>query len=156
MNYIDLIERKMKESGEDIFSSNAADLETINLFELSLGVIFPESYRIFLQKYGTLAFGGESFYGITRKGINGNSVPCVLFVTKGAREMGDIDDGMIKIKSSGYGPSFSIDTKIVGKSGEPVIVETELSFKYTGIKTIIADNFSEFLLVEIERAIEDL
>ncbi|EOG1934965.1 SMI1/KNR4 family protein [Providencia stuartii] len=156
MTYINIVEKKMMESGEDILSSGGADIETINLFESLLDVIFPESYRIFLQKYGTLAFSSENFYGITKKGINGDQAPCVLFVTKGARAIGDIDDGMIKIKSSGYGPSFSIDTNIIGNSGEPVIVETELSFKQNGIKKIIADNFAEFLLAEIEQAIENL
>ncbi|HHV7361494.1 TPA: SMI1/KNR4 family protein [Morganella morganii] len=156
MTYIDAIEKIMIDSGEDILSSGGASIETINLFESLLNVVFPESYKIFLQKYGTLAFGSENIYGITKKGINGDRVPCVLFVTKQAREMGDISNGMIKIKSSGYGPSFSIDTDIIGNSGEPVIVQTELSFKQNGIKKIIADNFAEFLLAEIEMAIEDL
>ncbi|MDE9545566.1 SMI1/KNR4 family protein [Xenorhabdus bovienii] len=156
MNYIDLIEKEMIASGEEILSSGGADIGTISEFESLLGVAFPESYKAFLQKYGTLAFGGDNYYGVTKKGINGDQAPCVLYVTKQARDAGDIDKGMIKIKSSGYGPSYSIDTNTIGKTGEAVVVETELSFKRDGVKNIIADSYAEFLLEEIREAIEDL
>ncbi|MGV7963982.1 SMI1/KNR4 family protein [Photorhabdus tasmaniensis] len=156
MNYIGLIEKEMISSGEEILSSGGVDIDTIREFESLLGVTFPESYKIFLQKYGTLSFGGDDYYGITKKGINGNQAPCILYVTKQARDSGDIDEGMIKIKSSGYGPSYSIDTSIKGKTGEAVVVETELSFKRDGAKNIIADSYAEFLLEEIRQAIEDL
>lgn len=63
---------------------------------------------------------------------------------------------MIKIKSSGYGPSFSIDTSTLGKQGEAVIVETELSFKDCAEKKVIADSFGRFLLAEIEQSLKDI
>ncbi|YCH29932.1 hypothetical protein M1D48_17590 [Erwinia sp. D4-22] len=83
-------------------------------------------------------------------------IPCVLFATQKSREQGDVSDKMIMIKSSGYGPSFSIDTETIGISGEPVIVETELSFKRDGIKRAVADNYGEFILNSITESIEDL
>ncbi|WP_340610024.1 SMI1/KNR4 family protein [Xenorhabdus bharatensis] len=156
MSYIELIEKEMMASGEEILSSGGVDIDTIREFESLLGVTFPESYKAFLKKYGMLSFGGDDYYGITKKGINENQVPCVLFATMGARNLGDIDSRMIKIKSSGYGPSYSIDTNTIGKTGEAVVVETELSFKRDGVKNIIADSYAEFLLTEIREAIEDL
>lgn len=53
---------------------------------------------------------------------------------------------MIVIKSSGYGPIYSIDTSIIGEAGEPVVVETELSFKRDGDKNVICKSFEDFFV----------
>ncbi|HHQ1165793.1 TPA: SMI1/KNR4 family protein, partial [Listeria innocua] len=58
--------------------------------------------------------------------------------------------------NSGYGSIFSIDTSIIGSEGEPVIVETNLSFKDNTEKKVVANSFGEFLLEEIELSLTDL
>ncbi|AYH03392.1 SMI1/KNR4 family protein [Pectobacterium parmentieri] len=156
MSFIDKAEEKMKESGERIRFTGGVGEAEIKEFEALLGVFFPESYKLFLKKYGALSFCGDTYYGITQDGKEANEVPCVYFSTVDAREQGDISSSMIKIKSSGYGPSYSIDTDVTGKIGEPVVVETSLAFKKYGEKTIIADNFGEFFLNQIEEAIEQI
>ncbi|EGO8358851.1 SMI1/KNR4 family protein [Escherichia coli] len=148
------IEQAIAESGEVHYDSGPASDQLISAYELSLGTSFPESYKIFLKKYGTLMFNGLSFYGISKQGLSADSAPDVRFVTIEARKLGDIDNNMIKILSSGYGPSFSIDTSTIGEAGEPVIVETELSFKRERNKNIVANNFAEFLLQEISESLE--
>ncbi|PLY35955.1 cell wall assembly/cell proliferation coordinating protein [Pectobacterium carotovorum] len=153
MSFLDEAEEKMKASGERIRFTGGVGEEEIKEFEALLGVSFPESYKLFLKKYGALSFCGDTYYGITQDGRDANEVPCVYFSTKDAREQGDISGAMIKIKSSGYGPSYSIDTDVTGKAGEPVVVETSLAFKMHGEKTIIADNFSEFFLNQIEESL---
>ncbi|MFI3312071.1 SMI1/KNR4 family protein [Ewingella allii] len=147
------IEKLISDSGEFSHGSGPASEDTILLYESSLGVIFPESYKIFLRKYGTLMFNGLSFYGISKQGLSANSAPDVRYVTLEARKLGDIDDKMIKILSSGYGPSFSLDLSVIGETGEPVVVETELSFKRDKNKNIIANSFVEFLFKEIETSL---
>lgn len=62
---------------------------------------------------------------------------------------------MVKVLSSGYGPSFSIDTSIKNENGEFAVVETELSFKRNGSNKIVAYNFAELLLQEIEASLEE-
>lgn len=155
-NILDLVNDLMIQSGEDFHFSGSATSELIDSYENVLGNKFPKSYRLFLEKYGTLSFNGESFYGVSKSGLNATSIPDVKYATEEARKLGDIDGSMIKIKSSGYGPSFSIDTSTIGKQGEAVIVETELSFKDSAEKKIIADNFGEFLLSEIEQSLKDI
>lgn len=83
------------------------------------------------------------------------SAPDVRYTTLKARELGDIDNNMILIKSSGYGPLFSIDVS-VQSGGEAAVVETDLSFKRDGSKKIVAKTFADFLVCEIKKSLEDL
>lgn len=149
------IEKTIADSGESFHNSGPVSEDTIMLYESSLGVIFPESYKFFLKKYGTLMFNGLSFYGISKNGLSANSAPDVSYVTLEARRLGDIDDKMIKILSSGYGPSYSLDLSMIGSNGEPIVVKTELSFKREGNKDIIAKSFVEFLFQEIKNSLDN-
>jgi hypothetical protein len=103
-----------------------------------------------------LSFAGETYYGVTKSGLAATAIPSVLFATKNARSLGDADNGMIVIKSSGYGPIYSIDTSIIGEAGEPVVVETELSFKRDGDKNVICKSFEDFFCASVRQAIKDL
>ena len=154
INLDENLQKIIEESGESYHGSGPASDEMISLYEKELSISFPESYKIFLKKYGTLSFNGESFYGISRLGMVATSAPDVRFVTQEARKLGDIDENMIQIKSSGYGPIFSIDKSIIGSNGEAAIVETELSFKRDKYKKVVANNFSEFLLNEIKNSLK--
>ncbi|WP_258197044.1 hypothetical protein [Pseudomonas entomophila] len=80
----------------------------------------------------------------------------MAFATQTARRDGDADGSMIVIKASGYGPIYSIDTSIMGGMGEPVVVETPLSFKRTGEKSISHQSFEAFFTDMIRSAIQEL
>ncbi|EKM0151911.1 hypothetical protein OYO92_003849 [Cronobacter dublinensis] len=62
---------------------------------------------------------------------------------------------MVLIKSSGYGPLFSIDMS-VQNDGEAAVVETDLSFKIDGSKKIVAKNFAEYLIREVKASLGGL
>ncbi|MET3052351.1 SMI1/KNR4 family protein [Pseudomonas alkylphenolica] len=156
MSYIDRLALEINASGECPVIAGGATDEVISTFEKVLGVKFPESYIEFLKKYGALSFAGDNYYGVTKSGIDAVAVPSVAFATKSARADGDADDSMVVVKASGYGPIYSIDTSIIGNSGEPVIVETELSFKRSKEKNIIYQNFQEFFNDMIRQAIKEL
>ncbi|EOC0891545.1 SMI1/KNR4 family protein [Cronobacter sakazakii] len=143
----------MSESGEDAQGSGPAADEKIRLYEQELEVQFPYTYKLFLEKYGTLSFNGESFYGISKLGLGAQSAPDVRYTTLKARELGDIDNNMVLIKSSGYGPLFSIDLSVY-KNGEAVVIKTDLSFKRDGSKKIVARSFAEFLINEVKESLE--
>ncbi|MBC1987264.1 SMI1/KNR4 family protein [Listeria sp. FSL L7-0478] len=152
-SFIEEVERLMILSETAYQFSGTGTPELIKLYQDSLGNEFPESYKVFLEKYGTLTFNGESFYGISKRGLGAASIPDVRYATEQARALGDINKELIMIKNSGYGSIFSIDTSTIGDAGEPVVVETQLSFKHNAEKRIVADNFGEFLLVEIEESL---
>ncbi|WP_265323491.1 SMI1/KNR4 family protein [Cronobacter sakazakii] len=143
----------MSESGEDAQGSGPAADEKIRLYEQELEVQFPYTYKLFLEKYGTLSFNGESFYGISKLGLGAQSAPDVRYTTLKARELGDIDNNMVLIKSSGYGPLFSIDLSVY-KNGEAVVIKTDLSFKRDGSKKMVAKSFAEFLINEVKESLE--
>lgn len=156
MSYIDILEQEINASGEDPAYAGGASDELICQFESALNVDFPESYKLFLKKYGALSFAGDTYYGVTKSGVGATSVPNVVFATKSARDDGGADESMIVVKASGYGPIYSIDTSIIGISGEPVVVETELSFKRFREKNIIYQSFEGFLSDMVRKAIEEL
>jgi len=156
MTYIDQLEMEIIASGEDPAFAGAASDDVISDFENALGVKFPPSYILFLKKYGALSFAGDTYYGITKDGVDASAIPSVAFATQSARADGDADGSMIVIKASGCGPIYSIDTSIIGDDGEPVVVETELSFKRTGVKNIMHSDFKEFFSHMIRQSIKEL
>lgn len=131
----DELNKLISKSGEEARGSDAAADEKIRVYEQELKVQFPYTYKLFLEKYGALSFNGESFYGILKLGLGAQSAPDVRYTTLRARELGDIDNNMVLIKSSGYGPLFCIDLS-VQVNGEAVVVETDLSFKIDGSKKL--------------------
>lgn len=156
MSYIDILEQAINASGDDPAYAGGASDEVIRQFQEALNVAFPESYKLFLKKYGALSFAGDTYYGVTKSGVGATSVPNVVFATKSARDDGNADESMIVVKASGYGPIYSIDTSIIGVSGEPVVVETELSFKRSREKNVIYQSFEEFFSDMVRKAIAEL
>ena len=156
MTYIDVIENEMNlSSDEPAFAGGACD-EIIVEFEKALGVEFPPSYKLFLKKFGALSFGGNTYYGITKTGLEATAVPSVFFATKTTRDRGDADSAMIVVKASGYGPVFSIDTSQLSPSGEAVVVLTELSFKRDGAKEVMYESFEAFFCDTVRTSIAEL
>ncbi|MCH8498305.1 MAG: SMI1/KNR4 family protein [Marinobacter sp.] len=150
-NAIDLI----TSSGEEFDCTGGVSTSDISDAENFLNTKFPDDYVYFLKHYGSFSFESEEFYGVTKDGVISESVPSVIFTTKVARARGDISNDMIKIKSSGYGPSYCIDLSLA-ESGNSPVVEVALSFKRDGEKKMVAKSFSEFFLNEIKNALSDL
>jgi len=156
MNYIDAIEAEIYASGDDPACAGAASDALIAEFEAALGVKFPVSYKLFLKKFGAMSFAGDTYYGITKSGVFATAVPSVLFATKTARDNGDADEAMIVVKSTGYGPIYSIDTSSCDAGGEAAVVITELSFKRSGEKIKVANSFEEFFCESVRKSIDEL
>ncbi|WP_444940913.1 SMI1/KNR4 family protein [Microbulbifer sp. ZKSA004] len=156
-NKIELANQLMLETGEDIDSYPLPESsQHIKEVEEALKVILPKSYKYFLDKYGNLSFDGETFYGLTKSGKAATAAPSVIFVTNTLRQRGDLSDSMIAIKTSGYGPNFCIDLSEVDEHGEGPVYEVPLSFKRTGDKTKLSENFADFFYDEIKAAVDDL
>lgn len=148
-SFLDEVDKLMMESEATFHSNGTRTMNLIPIYQEVLGNVFPDSYKLFLEKFGTLTFNGESFYGISNRGLSATSIPDVRYATEQARALQDINNELIMIKNSGYGSIFSIDTSMVGSAGEAVIVETPLTFKNNAEKKIVADNFGEFLWTEM-------
>ncbi|EAV9829899.1 SMI1/KNR4 family protein [Listeria monocytogenes] len=152
-SFLDEVDKLMMQSKTPFHSSGTATAEVITIYQNVLENVFPNSYKLFLEKYGTLTFKGESFYGVANNGLSATSIPDVRYATEQARVLGDINEELIIVKNSGYGSIFSIDTSMIGSAGEAVIVETPLSFENNTEKKIVADNFGEFLWTEMVQSL---
>ncbi|MGR5235996.1 SMI1/KNR4 family protein [Vibrio alfacsensis] len=155
-NKIDKAVQMMQRTGEEVLQIGGASEELITQAEKVLGVVFPKDYRYFLKTYGAISFESEEFYGLTKKGLEATSIPCVVFATLSARELGDISTSMVKIKSTGYGPSFSLDVSQKDEAGNCPVIETTLSYKVNSQIKRVANSFSEFFWDEIQNAIDEL
>lgn len=153
MDFIDNVNQLLAMSDDVPFMGPAASNRQIIAFEKILGITFPETYKLFLREFGVLDFNGLEFYGITLNGINADSIPCVLFATKDAQKKGEISNEMILVQESGDGYVYCIDWSIVNKNGEPAVVEVPLSYRDTGEKSVVSDNFGEFLITRIQENI---
>lgn len=138
----------MQSSGHRIKSTGGIDAQTVAACETWLGVRLPLSYRQFLERFGALSFRSLEIYGFTRSGFEATSVPSFLFVTKSARERGEIGASDVAIMASGFGPYFVLSTADMGPDHEcPVrLAVSDPAREYTEGR----ESFGAFFLHEVE------
>ncbi|TDU08473.1 SMI1/KNR4 family protein [Bacillus subtilis] len=143
MNYHE-IEEFIKENAEDDDFTGGISEEKIREIQNSLNVKLPESYKWFLNKYGS---GG--IYGVNILG-HGKVSARVVTVTEEYRIHYDLSDGIVVIE---YVDEFSycLDTNKMVNGECPVIVWANEA----GHGDTVADNFLQFLMKELEEAKEN-
>jgi len=136
-------------SGEKLESS-------IGKAERALGMSFPPSYRLFLQKYGTCAIAGEEFYGIPIvEDYQKSAVPNAIWLTLKHRKECDLPEKTILIYDVGDGEKFALDLRQPNSENEaPVVAWTPGMSKPEDKLEIIAEDFGTFLYETIERALK--
>ncbi|RJG40627.1 SMI1/KNR4 family protein [Mesorhizobium sp. DCY119] len=135
----------LKDRSIDIFSGTGATDADIVAIEARLGVRLPPSYKAMLTQFGTLSFEGIEVYGWTRSGLDGKSIPNVVFATEDDRKRGLISDQMVNFMVAGYGPTFVLDCAEISADGEAPVYEISAG----GIKRDrdrLADTFGAFFL----------
>nr|WP_272874795.1 SMI1/KNR4 family protein [Agrobacterium tumefaciens] len=140
----------MKDRSIDIFSGTGATDADIVAIEARLGVRLPPSYKAMLTQFGTLSFEGIEVYGWTRSGLDGKSIPNVVFATEDDRKRGLVSDQMVNFMVAGYGPTFVLDCAEISADGEAPVYEIPAGGIKRG-KDRLADTFGAFFLAEVER-----
>lgn len=153
-NYEEAI-RRLRDAGIEIFSTVSATSADIAAIEARLGVSLPLSYRAMLSQFGIMSFEGIEVYGWTPSGVDGKSIPNVVFATEEDRKKGLISDQMVDFMVAGYGPTFVLDCAETGTDGEAPVYEIPAGGIKHG-KDRLADSFGAFLLKEVERVVQDL
>lgn len=151
---VDIAIQMILDSGEPYRPGTGATEDTLCAFESRLELKFPPSYRHFVAALGTLSLMGHQFYGVTKSGLNAESIPCVLWATEHSRGKGHITASMLRIKMSGYGPFYVIDLSQTNAEGEGAVLELPVQ-GISGGSEKIADDFGSFLLAEITSALSD-
>ncbi|MEC1393754.1 SMI1/KNR4 family protein [Bacillus velezensis] len=138
------IEEFIKENAEDDDFTGGISEEKIKEIQNRLNVKLPESYKWFLNKYGS---GG--IYGVNILG-HGKVSARVVTVTEEYRTHYNLSDGIIVIEDVDEF-SYCLDTNKMENDECPVIVWANEA----GYGDKVADNFLQFFLEELEEAKEN-
>jgi len=115
------------------------DSEKVKEAEKNLGVVFADSYKKFLIKYGSATLGGHNIYGLVYLSGMGESTPDIVSNTKFYKEFQKwpgIKDWYV-ISDDGSGNPIGVDP-----AGVVWLSDHDSGFE----KLKLADNFEEFLV----------
>ncbi|AKL84535.1 SMI1/KNR4 family protein [Bacillus atrophaeus] len=143
MNYRE-IEEFIKENAEDDDFTGGISEEKIKEIQNSLNVKLPESYKWFLNKYGSGGIFGVNILG------HGKVSARVVSVTEDYRTHYDLWDGIVVIEDVDEF-SYCLDTNKMENGECPVIVWANEA----GYGDTVADNFLQFFFEELEEAKEN-
>ena len=125
-------------------------LEKIKRAEEILGVKFPKSYFMFLEKYGAGDIAGIEIYGIIKDPeIDGIGVPNGIWYTQNLRKEYDLPKEYVVVSETGYGPYYIIDTSLKNEEGESPVYMWEVGNQ----KVKEFDSFAEFFHTLLEESL---
>ena len=135
---------------EDIYFENSTSTVLITDSEEILGVRFPETYRKFLEDFGVLAFGSLEVFGISTHDLYQDNSYNAIKLTLDRRSDFDLPNNFVTIASLGNGMEYYLDCDHL-KNGHNCV---KLFWRAIPINDqepkIVADDFGEFLLEEIQ------
>lgn len=127
--------------------------EEVWVAEERLGVHFPDSYREFLQKYGSGRYGGEPIYGL---GTPDDNLPNVVWATETMRTADDFFPGdLVPVQDTGEGDVLCLATSRMNENNECPVVQwiPEMSMDEQAFE-VINKTFAGFLLAIARRALQ--
>jgi len=113
-----------------------------------LDIIFPESYRAFLLKYGCGGIEGLEIYGICDSDFINSAIPDGIWLTSKVRTEIGINNSLIIIADSmeGY---YVLDTSRMNSQGECPVIDWNAGLDSINNAGIMANSFGEFLFKEL-------
>ncbi|MEZ4920862.1 MAG: SMI1/KNR4 family protein [Saprospiraceae bacterium] len=124
--------------------------DKITSAEEILGVKFPKSYSMFLEKYGAGDIAGIELFGIIKDPTtDGQMVPNGIWLTLNLREKSALPKEFIVVSETGYGPYYVIDTSFKDDDLESPVYTWDTGNQ----KEKTSDSFGEFLSSLLEESI---
>lgn len=122
--------------------------QTIKESEKQIETSFPDSFKIFIEKYGLVLIFGCEFSGIGKNEALESWARDTLFI----RKMYNSPLYYIIISSTGDGAYYALDTSRMNADNEcPVVLLDDAH----GQKPVdVAEDFGKFLLDQLEEALE--
>lgn len=139
---------------EKLFSGPQPD-SFIVAAEQALGVIFPDTYRQFLNGYGAGSFGPQEIYGITGVDFENSGCPDAVWMTRSFRDDVELPSNFVCVYGVGDGEYYFIYTSRQGDEGPVVSYTPGMGMPPDGPE-VIATDFGEFLLRLVERVVRRL
>ena len=142
------IEQFVQEHSDISFSGNPATDTLIDSAEKYLTVKFPETYRQFLKRWGTLSIGPLEFYGITGEDFDASSVPNSIWYTKELRRQFNLPREFVILHDNNGCEYYMLDTN--DRNGRVVVWDVP-SRKVTSVKAM---SLFDFILGEAKNFLE--
>lgn len=143
----------MAQYKEERYVSGPKSEELICQAEKALGILFPPTYRLFLNKYGCGGFGSFDVFGVIDNNFEKSGELNAIWFTLDERKTG-LPDSFIIISNTGYGPLYVLDSSQKDKNGEyPVLLWMPGAPEVPTEK--VNEDFGEFLLEHVQRALEE-
>jgi hypothetical protein len=105
---------------EGTFAGPAVDA-TVERAEHLLGLVFPPTYRRFLQRLGAGDIWGEEFYGIVDDDLEDPLVPNAVGLALAERKQGSLPDHLLPVYDLGDGTIFGLDFSTSADDEAPVV-----------------------------------
>jgi antitoxin YobK len=141
MATIEDVERFIEVNREYCDSGNPASAELIDKAEQFLSVQFPEDYRKFLARWGTLDIGPIEFYGICGDDFVNSTVPDAIWYTQRKRLQVNLPDELIVLCDDDGDVYFCLDTS--DQVGSRVVVWDAIHRELRGVR---AGSIFEFII----------
>ena len=117
--------------------------ELIEKAERYLDVRFPDDYRAFLKRWGTLSIGPLEFYGICNEDFVNTSVPDAIWYTQRKRQQLGLPKELVILYDNNGVEYYCLDTS-TAENSRIVAWDTHLR----KIRAIKAESLFEFILNE--------
>jgi hypothetical protein len=138
------IENFVEDNQEICDAGQPATDELIENAERYLDVQFPDDYRAFLKRWGTLSIGPLEFYGICKPDFVNSSLPDAIWFTKRKRQQLGLPKELVILYDNNGAEYFCLDTSAAENSP---VVAWDIHLKK--IRAIKAESLFEFLLKEV-------
>lgn len=135
-----LIEKNIND-GAEINIGQPVSFQTIEKAEILLGVRFPKSYILFLEKFGTIEIDGRSFAGLEPEQVN--ITGDVVSYTKYLRVDEDLPDQYIALDFQDGDYILCIDTSKFNDLQEAPLV---LIDPVTKESSLVSGSFMDYLI----------
>jgi len=140
---------KLIEANNEADFSGPTSPEMVIAAEKILGVSFPESYSLFLKKYGTVGVGSIEFFGIIKDpSTDGQAIPNGIWLTLDLRETEALPKEYVVVSETGFGPYYVIDTATKDINFESPVYTW---FPHSQMEKV-SNSFGEFVLTILGEA----
>ncbi|CAO5682714.1 MAG: hypothetical protein HEEMFOPI_01762 [Holosporales bacterium] len=138
-----------------VCNNNYIKIESIEQGENFLSIHFPNSYKIFLKKYGYLTMFGREIYGIIDNNFLNSGIPDVIWLNHNFRKKFDLPHHIISISDIGDGSYYALDLSQMNEEQEcPVVIWPVGGYEETPELEIVAPDFGTWFYDQVMQQIE--
>ena len=142
---LDKVESILKENADFTKIGHPQDDDAICAAADSLGVVFPNSFKYYLSRFGWISFGPNEYYGIDRSYNN------VAKSTKMLRSKGGFPTGFVVVADHDGDEYVCLDTSAMTDGECPVVIWDPV---YKEVSRPRAKDFETFLETDMEAFLE--